>query len=96
MELRYRDNELERRCTDQRHMQRKLGIQKTKALRLRLNELRRADHMSDLLLFAGKWEELTGDRSGQWSGRLTANWRLIVRPDDGAATVLVLELTDYH
>lgn len=97
MELRYADNELERRCTDERHMQRKLGAQVAKALRLRIDELRRAAEMADLLFFAGRWEELTGDRAGQWSGRLTANWRLIVRPDDGGTiAVLVVEITDYH
>lgn len=96
MELRYADNELERRCTDGRHMQRKLGAQVAKALRLRVNELRRADEMGDLLFFAGRWEELTGDRAGQWSGRLTANWRLIVKPDNGTITVLVVEIIDYH
>ncbi|GAA3966099.1 type II toxin-antitoxin system RelE/ParE family toxin [Gordonia caeni] len=96
MELRYQNNELERRCTDARYMQRKLGVQKSKTLRLRLNELRSADDISDLLVFAGKWEELKGDRAGQWSGRLTGNWRLIVKPDDGAITVLVIEIVDYH
>lgn len=96
MELRYADNELERRCTEQRHMQRKLGAQVAKALRLRIDELRRAAEMGDLLFFAGRWEELTGDRLGQWSGRLTANWRLIVRPDEGTITVLVVEIIDYH
>lgn len=96
MELRYADNELERRCADERHMQRKLGAQVAKALRLRLDELRRAAEMGDLLFFSGRWEELVGDRAGQWSGRLTANWRLIVSPDDGTITVLVVEIIDYH
>ncbi|WP_235673620.1 type II toxin-antitoxin system RelE/ParE family toxin [Mycolicibacter algericus] len=78
-------------------MQRKLGAQVSKALRLRIDELRRASEMADLLFFAGRWEELTGDRAGQWSGRLTANWRLVVSPDDGGTTtVLVVEITDYH
>lgn len=96
MELRYVDNELERRCTDERYMQRKLGVSMAKALRLRLDELRRAEELGDLLFFAGKWEELKGDRAGQWSGRLTANWRLIVQPDNAAITVLVVEIVDYH
>lgn len=96
MELRYVDNELERRCTNERHMQRKLGAQVSKALRLRLNELRRAAVMDDLLCFAGRWEKLTGDRAGQWSGRLTANWRLVAQPDEGTITVLIVEIVDYH
>lgn len=78
MELRYASNELERQCTEHRYMIRKLGKQRAASLRLRLNELRAAEDLKDLLFFPGKWEELKGDRRGQWSGRLTANWRLIV------------------
>lgn len=97
MELRYATRELERQCTESSYMQRKLGAQRAKGLRLRLDELRRTDEMSDLLMLAGKWEELTADRAGQWSGRLTANWRLIVEPDGATiSVVLVREIVDYH
>ena len=78
-------------------MIRKLGKQRAASLRLRLNELRAAEDLKDLLFFPGKWEELKGDRRGQWSGRLTANWRLIVEPALGTITmILVREITDYH
>jgi plasmid maintenance system killer protein len=97
MELRYADYELERRCTDGRYMQRKLGAQRSRALRLRLNELRSVTDFGDLLFIRGKWEELKGDRAGQWSGRLTANWRLIVEPAQNSITiVLIREIVDYH
>ena len=71
MELRYADRELERQCTEDRYMQRKLGAQRAKALRLRLDELRRAEELADLLFFGGKWEELKGDRASPsfWSAR---------------------------
>ncbi|MFF3572187.1 type II toxin-antitoxin system RelE/ParE family toxin [Nocardia jiangxiensis] len=96
MELRYVDRELEWRCTDASYMQRKLGTQVAKKLKLRIAELRSAGEMGDLLLGTGKWEELSCDRAGQWSARLTANWRLIVRPDDDEPTVLIVEIIDYH
>ncbi len=96
MELRYAGNELERRCTDDRYMQRKLGVQVAKSLRLRLAELRRASEPADLLLGMGKWEAMTQDRSGQWSAHLTKNWRLIVEPEDNNVIVLVVEIEDYH
>ena len=97
MELRYGDNELERQCTDARYMQRKLGAQRAKALKLRLDELRRVGELGDLLFIAGKWEAMKADRSGQWSGRLTGNWRVIVRPlSEAVATVEVIEIVDYH
>lgn len=97
MELRYADRALERVCTDSRRMQRELGAQVAKALRMRITELIRVETITDLLLVTGRWEQLTADRSGQWSARLSRNWRLIVEPDDlDSVTVLVVEITDYH
>lgn len=96
MELRYANNELEKQCTEERHMQRKLGAQVAKSLRLRLLELRRASEPGDLLLGAGNWEELTQDRQGQWSARLTKNWRLIVEPEGNDVIVWIIEIVDYH
>jgi proteic killer suppression protein len=66
-----------------------------KALKLRIGELRAAANVEDLLLGTGRWERLVGDRAGQWSGRLTKNWRLIVR-EDTLTVVSVIEIIDYH
>lgn len=97
MELRFATRDLERTCTDARRMQKALGAQMAKALRLRIAELLRVEEMADLLLGTGRWEELTADRAGQWSARLTGNWRLIVEPDGtDSVVVLVVEITDYH
>lgn len=97
MELRYADNNLERICTDDRRMQKKLGVDVAKKLQLRIAELGRVEEMKDLLVGTGRWEQLKGDRGGQWSARLSANWRLIVQPDEGETlTVLVVEIIDYH
>lgn len=96
MQLGYANRELERICTDARYMQRKLGVQVAKTLKLRIAELRYATEMADLLHGTGRWEELSGDRAGQWSARLTANWRLIVQPEGESITVTVVEIVDYH
>lgn len=96
MELRYATRELERICTDSRRMQKELGAQVAKALRLRITELTRVEEMADLLLGTGRWEELKADRAGQWSARLTGNWRLIVEPDTNTVVVLIVEIVDYH
>lgn len=78
-------------------MQKELGAQIAKPLKLRIAELRRAREIGDLLLGTGRWEELDADRAGQWSARLTANWRLIVSPvDRTVVTVRVVEIVDYH
>jgi proteic killer suppression protein len=97
MQLEYASRDLEKTCTDQRAMQKKLGAQIAKTLKLRIAEMRRAVEMGDLLLGTGRWEELKGDRAGEWSARLSANWRLVVQPvDRDVVTVLVLEIVDYH
>ena len=77
-------------------MKRKLGEQRAKALQLRLSELRAATEMGDLLYFGGKWEEKTGDRSGEWGAHLTKNWRLIVKPEGNSRIVRITEIVDYH
>ena len=97
VELRYADKGIERICTDARQMQKKLGADVAKKLKLRITELIRVEEMNDLLAGTGKWEQLKADRAGQWSARLTANWRLIVQPEEGErVTVLVVEIVDYH
>ena len=97
MELRYASKELERICTEERYMARKLAAQVAKALRLRIAELMYVEEMVDLLHGPGRWEQLRADRLGQWSARLTGNYRLIVEPEQGeVVTVLVVEIMDYH
>lgn len=97
MQLRYSSRDLERTCTESRIMQKRLGAQVAKALQLRLSEVRAVREFSDLLLGTGRWEQLLGDRAGQWSARLSANWRLIVLEDaEDQAIALIVEVVDYH
>ncbi len=97
MEVRYATRDLERVCTDTRRMQTALGANLAKKLKLRIAELIYVEGMADLLEGPGRWEELKADRAGQWSARLTGNWRLIVQSEEGdEVTVLVVEIIDYH
>lgn len=97
VEIRYSSREIQRICTESRYMQKQLGAPTAKKLKLRIAELMSAIAMDDLLLGAGRWERLHGDRQGQWSARLTANWRLIVEPLEAeVVAVLVIEIVDYH
>jgi len=78
-------------------MQKVLGVNVAKKLKLRIAELSYVADMADLLEGSGRWEELKADRVGQWSARLTGNWRLIVQPEPGdLVTVLVVQIIDYH
>jgi proteic killer suppression protein len=59
-------------------------------------ELRAAEAIDDLLAAPGRWERLAANRVGQWSGRVSANWRIIVEPVLDGNAVIVLEIVDYH
>ena len=96
MRVDFASRELERICTDSRYMRRKLGAQVAKTLRLRVAELMSVTHVRDLLEGTGRWEELKGDRGGTWSARLSANWRLIIRPGEQGQQATVLDIEDYH
>jgi proteic killer suppression protein len=101
LEVRYKDNKLEKLCTNEREMQRRRpDIQKK--LRLRINALRTAATVGDLPRDdpGGAWHELKGDLAGIWSGELSGNWRLLVEPDPlrslGAVVATVIDIDDYH
>lgn len=97
MELEYSSRSLEKACTNERVMKKTYNVQIAKTLKLRIAEMRRALEPRDLLNGTGRWEELEGDRSGQWSARLSGNYRLIMQPvDRQIVTVLVIEVIDYH
>lgn len=98
MVVEFATRELQRTCTDRRYMHRQLGLPVAKKLQLRIAELMAVSHVRDLLEGTGRWEELKGDRRGTWSARLSANWRLIVRPLElgEQAAVMVMDIEDYH
>lgn len=99
--MRYKDNRLEKVCTNEREMQRKRP-DVAKKLRLRINALNNAETIGDLPRDdpGGGWHDLKGDRSGTWAGELSGNWRLLVDPlpakSLAAVEATVIEIEDYH
>ena len=89
---------------------RRFGLDAARKLKARLDDLDAAESMEDMRNLPGKWEELAGDRAGQFSARLTGALRLVVRPArqpppeqpdlglDWRAidSVTVIEVVDYH
>ena len=54
-----------------------------------------ATRLEDLRALPGnRLEKLTGDRAGQWSIRVSRQWRLCFRWEDGHT--YDVELVDYH
>lgn len=72
-------------------------------LRLRIKALETAANVAELVSHdpLGRWHELSGDLSGLWAGKLSANWRILVRPEGTAQSaaaeiVTVIDIDDYH
>jgi toxin HigB-1 len=89
---------------------RRFGSESAKKIKRALDDLDAAASMEDMRHLPGKWEELKGDRRGQFSARLAGGFRLIVKPikqpapvkPDGGVDwravdgVTVIEVVDYH
>lgn len=110
MKILYSTRKLEEICTDEKKC-RKSRLDIAKGIKLRHNALETASSMDDLVSLdpGGRWHQLHGDRRGQWAGKLTKNYRIIVeqiggcmriseveKTVDDESSVKVLSIEDYH
>lgn len=72
-------------------------------LRLRINALKTAETVGELSKHdpLGGWHSLSANLDGLWAGKLSANYRLLIRPDDSveaqeAVTVTVIEISNHY
>ena len=110
MKVEFLDLRLKKACEDKATRQRQFQKAAADKLAARLDDLAAASTMETVLHLPGSWEELTGDRKGQFSCRLDKKLRLVIRPttqpspakpdgglDWGAIdAVTVLEVVNYH
>ena len=73
---------------------RRLPLELAPRIRRMLTALDEATMPRHVDLPGWRLHRLKGDRSGQWSLRVSANWRLIFRFDEGEA--VDVDLIDYH
>lgn len=104
MIIRYSSRRLEGQCTDQRSLKKHFGLNADRIAN-RIKALEDSESFADLQRRdpLGRWEVLTGDRVGTWSGWASKNYRVIVRPDPEDPSTLRVEAvtvesvsTDYH
>ncbi len=110
MKVEFLDARLKKTCEDKASRQRAFQKAAADKLATRLDDLAAAASMDTMRNLPGSWEELTGDRRGQFSCRLDKKLRLVIRPSkqpppakpdgglDWAAVdaVTVLEVLNYH
>lgn len=93
-------------CHSRNLMRREIGMELTREVKKRYNQIVAAPSFSALQLSGlGKMESLEGDRKGSYSLRLSANYRFIVKPraEDLSAeslricdTLIIEGVIDYH
>jgi len=63
---------------------------------LKLDRLNAATSLRDLFLRGNRLEALKGDRHGQWSIRINAQWRVCFEWHAGQLGPTNVEIVDYH
>jgi toxin HigB-1 len=68
-----------------------------RSARLKLDRLESASSLRDLAALPGnRFEALAGDRKGQYSIRITDQWRICFEWPGGAPGPSSVEIVDYH
>jgi toxin HigB-1 len=98
MDVAFKDESLDRLETDTRFSA-GFGDAVVKAYRKRMQQIRAATDERTFYAFRSlRFEKLHGDHEGQFSMRLSDQWRLIVELHGEAPrkTIYVVEIVDYH
>lgn len=99
MRFGFRDDELRRIHADAGHSQKRYGPDLVRAFRKKVALLGAVSDEPELRQHrALHLERLKGDREGQSSIRLNAQWRLILElsTDEDGCLIVIVEIVDYH
>ncbi len=68
-----------------------------RSARMKLDRLESATSLRDLAVLPGnRFENLAGDRKGQYSIRINAQWRVCFEWPSGAPGPVNVDIVDYH
>ncbi len=106
MEIAYENNDVKNVFTDFELMKKKIGIEKTKAVKKRLDQLKAAPNFSIYLTTGlGKPHPLFENLKGYYGIGITGNYRLVIKPDSinlnpeeliNCDTFIIKGVMDYH
>jgi len=110
MDISFADPRMRDTVNDKNRLQREFGADNAKRIRRRLDDLRAATCLQDLINGPGQLHALGGERKGQYAMRLVGGWRLVFEPADDplplrqdggvdlhrVLQIRILEIVDYH
>lgn len=110
MQIGYKNNKLEKSLSSPREIVKNYGI-RAKNVNQRMEDLKAVSNLFDLSLFPqANLHELKGDKNGSLAVDISANYRIILKPDhtpipkkeDGGldwkavTKIIITEIIDYH
>lgn len=110
MDITFATDALQKQANDPKLCRKKMGAERAKRFKMRLDALAAALSLDDVRHMPGRFHELKGDRKGQWACDLVHPYRLIFEPqgrpipvrENGSYdwnrifAVRILEIVDYH
>lgn len=98
MQVTYKNKALEKLCTDASVATKKYGLEMAAKLQLRLDQLRAADSVEQMLRFhIGGCHKLQGGRKERYAVALVQPYRLIFSKSGTTVQIAkILEIVDYH
>lgn len=109
MNLSFANKKLRKLCEDEREMHKQRPDIERK-LRTRISALIANLTLKELIKNdpLGKWHRLSGNRNGQWAGKVSSNERIVIEPEVEGARIIdieneltstearVVDIGDYH
>lgn len=98
MKIVYKNNSIEKVCTNATVASKKYGVKMADKIHQRIDQLLAVDSINDMIKYnIGRCHPLTGDRKGQYAVDLVHPYRLILEKHETEIKIVqVIEVTDYH
>ena len=98
MEIKYKNKQIERVCTNRKAAERKHGSEMAEIIFQRIGQIRTFDTVEELVKYRiGFCHQLSGARKGQYAMKLVQPYRLIFEMIDGVIQIAkIIEIVDYH
>ncbi len=98
MDITYKNNKLEKVCTDAKVAERSYGKEMAEKIQMRIDEITAADTIEMMIQFhIGRCHSLTNNRKGQYAMDLVHPYRLVFEKHGNEIQIAhILEIVDYH